>query len=143
MHTCGTGLTALRYEIARARRLKRSLVVAFVDVDHLKAVNDTHGHAAGDEILVEVASALRARLRAYDLVIRYGGDEFVATVSGLTMADATERFASVNRSLSDAHGRGSVSVGIAELEPDDLPEELVARADAALYRERARARSGS
>jgi diguanylate cyclase (GGDEF)-like protein len=123
-----------------ARRTNQSLIVAFVDVDHLKEINDSRGHAAGDRILIEVASALRANLRAYDLVIRYGGDEFVVTISGLTVADAAKRFAAVSTALGEAPERGSVSIGLAELQPEDLPEELVARADAALYQERDRAR---
>jgi len=137
----GTGITALENEIGRARRTNQSLIVAFVDVDHLKEINDSRGHAAGDRILIEVASALRANLRAYDLVIRYGGDEFVVTVSGLTVADAAKRFAAVNTALGEATERGSVSIGLAELRQEDLPEELVARADAALYQGRDRARS--
>jgi diguanylate cyclase (GGDEF)-like protein len=96
----------------------------------------SRGHAAGDRILIEVASALRANWRAYDLVIRYGGDEFVVTISGLTVADAAKRFAAVNTALGEAPERGSVAIGLAELQPEDLPEELVARAYAALYQER-------
>lgn len=72
-----TGLAVLDHEIARTRRSNSGLVVAFIDVDHLKQVNDADGHAAGNALLVAVATALRGELRSYDLILRYGGDEFV------------------------------------------------------------------
>jgi diguanylate cyclase len=58
-------------EIARARRSEPPLVLAFVDVDHLKVVNDSRGHAAGDRLLVDVANSFREKLRSHDLIIRY------------------------------------------------------------------------
>ena len=130
------GFAELEREVARSRRTRQPLVVAFVDVDHLKAVNDARGHAAGDRVLSEVASALRAGLRSYDLIIRYGGDEFVCAIPDLDLAAAAERLRAINAALANVSEHGSVTVGIAELEPDDSPEDLVARADAALYRER-------
>jgi len=136
----GTGLTALENEIGRARRTRQPLIVAFVDVDGLKVINDSRGHAAGDRVLVGVAAALRARLRAYDLVIRHGGDEFVVTISGFSVAEARTRFELVNAALAESPDPGSVSIGFAEMQANDLPEELVARADAALYQERGRTR---
>ena len=81
-------------EIARATRTAQPLVLAFVDVDHLKVINDSRGHAAGDRMLVEAVNTLRANLRTYDLIIRYGGDEFICTISGVNVAAATKRFAS-------------------------------------------------
>jgi diguanylate cyclase (GGDEF)-like protein/PAS domain S-box-containing protein len=130
------GFVELEREMARARRREQPLVLAFVDVDHLKAINDSRGHAAGDRMLLEVANTLRATLRSYDLIIRYGGDEFVCVISGLNMADATNRLALVNAALAEAPEHGSVTVGLAKLRADDSPEDFVARADAALYRER-------
>ena len=111
-------------------------MLAFVDVDGLKAANDSGGHAAGDRMLRAVADALRAKLRAHDLIIRYGGDEFVCAVSGLTAADAATRLRLVNVALEALPERASVTVGLAELAADESPAELVARADAALYAER-------
>ncbi len=130
------GLVELEREIARARRAEQPLVLAFLDVDQLKAINDSRGHAAGDRMLLEVASNLAARLRSYDLIIRYGGDEFVCAVQGMDLAAAAQRLALVNAALAEAPEHGSVTAGLAELRPDDSPEDLVARADAALYRER-------
>jgi len=62
----------LEREIARARRDEQPLVLAFVDVDGLKAINDARGHAGGDRMLLAVANAFRVRLRSHDLIIRYG-----------------------------------------------------------------------
>lgn len=132
----GAGLIELEREIARTRRTEQPLVLAFVDVDRLKAINDSRGHAAGDRVLLEVANTLRAKLRSHDLIIRYGGDEFVCAIPGLNISDATKRLALVNVALKAAPSHGSVTIGLAELRPDDLLEALVARADAALYRER-------
>ncbi|MDQ3587133.1 MAG: GGDEF domain-containing protein [Actinomycetota bacterium] len=123
-------------EIRRARRSEQPLVLAFVDVDHLKAINDSRGHAAGDRMLLEVVNAFRGRLRSHDLIIRWGGDEFVCALAGLNMADATKRLALVQAALAEGSGYGSATVGLAELQPDDSAEALIARADAALYRER-------
>jgi diguanylate cyclase (GGDEF)-like protein len=132
----GPGSVELEREIARVRRTEEPLVLAFVDVDGLKAFNDSHGHGTGDRVLVEVANSLRAALRSHDLIIRYGGDEFACVISGLNTADATKRLAVVNAALARAPEPASVTVGIAELEPGDSAEDLLARADAALYRER-------
>lgn len=137
----GAGFVELVRDIARATRDDEPLMLAFIDVDGLKAVNDSGGHAAGDRLLVEVADALRARTRSHDLLIRYGGDEFVCAISGLTSGEAATRFAEVNASLATAPERGSVTVGLAEMRRGDSPSALVARADADLYRQRVEQRS--
>jgi diguanylate cyclase (GGDEF)-like protein len=137
----GAGLVELQREIARARGTKRPFALAFVDVDRLKGINDSFGHAAGDQMLLEVASTLRAKLRNYDLIFRYGGDEFVCGLAGLNQADAALRMSLVNLALADAPGHGSVTVGVSELRADDSLESLVARADAALYLEREKQRA--
>lgn len=131
----GPGFVELEREMLRASRTGQPLVVAFVDVDCLKAINDSGGHAAGDRMLVEVAGAFRANIRSYDLIIRCGGDEFVCALSGQTMTEASARLALVKTAITEATD-GSVTVGLAELAPDDSLETLVARADAALYRQR-------
>jgi diguanylate cyclase (GGDEF)-like protein len=130
------GVAELERDMARARRTGQPLTLVFVDVDHLKSVNDASGHAAGDRMLVKVADALRAHLRPYDLVVRYGGDEFVCALLGLDTTDAKERLALVNVSLAEGGEPGSVTVGVAELAAGDSLEDLVGRADAALYLER-------
>jgi len=133
------GIAALDHEIERVRRSHQPLVVAFVDVDHLKLLNDARGHAAGDELLVEVANHLVARLRSYDVIMRYGGDEFVCVMPGLEIGATTGRFAQVGNDLS---ALGSISVGFAELLPSDTSATCIARADEAMYISRTAERNG-
>ena len=137
----GAGFVELERDMSRATRDEEPFVVAFIDVDGLKAVNDSGGHAAGDRLLLEVADALRAKTRPHDLLIRYGGDEFVCAISGMNAGEAKTRFAGVNANLAASPEHGSVTVGLAEMRLDDSPCALVARADAALYREREQQRT--
>lgn len=123
--------------MVRAKRTEEPLVLAFVDVDHLKAVNDSDGHAAGDQLLLQVATALRGHLREYDLLVRYGGDEFLCVISGVDSPAAAQRLALANDDLAAGHRPWSITFGLAEMKMSETPEELVARADAALYQERA------
>lgn len=136
------GLAALEREVRRARRFDdRKLVVAFVDVDHLKVVNDSQGHAAGDAVLREVAAAMRGRLRAYDLVIRWGGDEFVCSLPGAGLVAAERALDDIRTALSARTGC-TFTAGFAELGSDGDAESVVARADADLYARRRRERWG-
>ena len=139
----GAGSFALEREIAGARRAQRQLVLAYVDVDHLKAMNDSQGHASGDRLLSEVATTLRGHLRSYDLIIRYGGDEFVCAMSGLSLADATTRLGRVNATLALAPEHGSVTIGLAELRANETMLELIARADGVLYAHRREQRANA
>jgi diguanylate cyclase (GGDEF)-like protein len=132
----GPGFAELERELARAVRLSKSLAVVFVDVDGLKHVNDSRGHAAGDKMLRHVATVLRLKLRSYDTVIRYGGDEFVCLMSNSSAAAAMVRLAEVNRLLHNLDEDCSVSVGVSERRPGDSANDLVQRADQALYRHR-------
>jgi diguanylate cyclase (GGDEF)-like protein len=127
------GLIDLQREIDRARRSDGRLVLAFVDVDGLKTVNDDHGHAAGDQLLCDVAAALLNGLRSYDLVVRYGGDEFVCALPGTSLDGAKRRFHEVGRALAEKNLGASMSTGLAELADPDTLDDLTARADAALY----------
>lgn len=139
----GAGMLELEREHARAERTDQPLALAFIDVDHLKERNDSRGHAAGDRMLREVAETLRASLRAYDVVIRYGGDEFVCALPGMDLVDATARLAIVNTTLAYADEPGSVTIGLAELQPGESVERLIARADAALLHQRRQQRGGA
>ncbi|RYV51418.1 GGDEF domain-containing protein [Pengzhenrongella frigida] len=138
----GVGMIELEHEHVRARRTNQPLALAFIDVDHLKALNDSRGHPAGDRMLREVAETLRASLRPYDLVIRYGGDEFICVLSGMDLLAAAARLSIVNTTLANADEPGSVTIGLAELQPGEPVDQLVARADAALLKERQRRRTG-
>lgn len=133
----GPGMEQLEREMARARRVGETLTVAFVDVDGLKLVNDTRGHLAGDSLLRAVAGSLRRCLRTYDLIMRFGGDEFVCALSNSDIEDVRRRFAEVSRALGECHAGGSITVGFAELDGEDTPEELIHRADGDLLARRA------
>lgn len=129
------GTLELTREIARAKRKKQRFVLAFIDVDDLKGRNDSLGHPAGDQLLRETAAAIKSHIRSYDLLIRFGGDEFVCGLPDMTVAEAAERFSLANTDLR-ATQQSSVSVGFTELEADDTVEDLITRADAAMYSER-------
>jgi diguanylate cyclase (GGDEF)-like protein len=129
----GRGLVDLEHEIERARRGDGRLAVAFVDVDGLKEINDLYGHATGDRLLRNVGMALKAGLRSYDLVLRYGGDEFLCALPGADLENARLRFAEVARKLTGTNPQASVSVGLAALERLDTVDELTERADSAMY----------
>lgn len=136
------GTSILEAEIERARRHDGRLVIAFVDVDDLRGHNDRGGHRAGDELLADVGRRIRAHLRPYDPVVRFGGDEFVCALTEVDLAHAEARFAVLAESLATRKPAASVSVGFAELEPGDNLENLLARGDAALYDAKARRGSG-
>ena len=135
-----SGFAELEREIARARRLAQPLAIVFFDVDGLKEINDKYGHNAGDRMLLEFTATLRNQLRAYDILMRYGGDEFVCVFPGMSSSDAQARLASLGEALHSAPEHGSVSVGIAELQDGDSADDVIARADAALYSARRQSR---
>jgi diguanylate cyclase (GGDEF)-like protein len=128
----GPGYAELKREIARARRTGKPLTLAFVDIDGLKDRNDDEGHASGDELLRGTAAAIRSRFRPYDLIIRYGGDEFVCVLFDMDTIEAATRFSLVNTDIAATH-QGSVTVGLAMLTDDDALEDLLRRADADMY----------
>jgi diguanylate cyclase (GGDEF)-like protein len=126
------GLEAFERELARTQRSGERMVVAFVDVVGLKRINDTRGHAAGDAVLRDVCTAIRSHLRSYDLVARFGGDEFVCTLTGQDLTGARERFAQIAELLALGGLRSAISVGFAERGPDDTLASLIRRADLAM-----------
>jgi two-component system, cell cycle response regulator len=139
-------LRQLEALISRGRRHGHALALLMVDADHFKAVNDRHGHAAGDAALRALADRLRERLRTEDVAGRFGGEEFViglpdADAEGAAAVAEGVRAAVRARPLTVA-GREltlTVSVGWATWEDDDLGQ-LLARADGALYEAKAAGR---
>jgi diguanylate cyclase (GGDEF)-like protein len=131
------GKEYLADEVQRAQRTGSGLAVAFVDVDGLKATNDTLGHAAGDALLVAVVKALSDSLRSYDRVVRYGGDEFVCVLPAGTATAVTAGVDRARHLLTAEHPGASFSSGVAALRPGESADALVRRADEALYAARA------
>jgi diguanylate cyclase (GGDEF)-like protein len=129
------GMLELEHEVTRAQRTGDAFVLAFVDVDNLKARNDLHGHIAGDQLLRRIADTIRANVRSYDLVVRYGGDEFVCGFPALDVKDAAERFARINGDLA-ANDEASVAFGLAELQRGETLTDLITRADGVMYANR-------
>jgi diguanylate cyclase (GGDEF)-like protein len=122
--------------VDRARRDASAVIFLFLDVDGLKQVNDSEGHDRGDALLAAVGNALRSSLRSYDVVVRYGGDEFVCALPGGTVQTAAESLARVRASLDTLVAGATVSAGCAELRSVDTMDEVIRRADADLYRGR-------
>lgn len=128
-------------EVARAARTGTPLTVVMVDLDHFKVVNDTYGHAVGDDLLVLLATTMASSLRADDVVARYGGEEFVVVMPGASAAVAArraEQWRAVCAASSVPSAAGpvaaTISLGVAQAVPGDTPDGLLRRADDALYR---------
>lgn len=139
----------LQREISLSRRENRPMSLAIVDIDHFKHVNDRFGHLSGDQVIRCVAQHLRDSLRDFDLIFRYGGEEFVLVLSGADAACASnigERLrAAVANHTCKLEGGGEVSptisLGISQLRDDEDPMALFARADAAMYQAKTRGRN--
>jgi diguanylate cyclase (GGDEF)-like protein len=123
------GLREVSRELERAHRTGARLVLAFIDVDGLKDVNDSHRHLAGDELLQLVGETLRANVRPYDVIVRYSGEELVCAMPNLSAAEAGARFEKIAAALTAVSAEHSVTFGLAEAEPADSLEALLARAD--------------
>ncbi|RME63806.1 MAG: diguanylate cyclase [Alphaproteobacteria bacterium] len=133
--------------LAHVARSGRPSALLYIDLDHFKAVNDHYGHAAGDAILLAVGDILRRSLRASDLAARLGGDEFAVWLEDADGAGATrmaQRLIEQASALRVAIGGGAdkvgLSIGIAVAGGREAPQDLLARADAALYRAKNRGR---
>jgi len=138
----------LEQALTRSTRSEESVAVLFLDIDRFKVVNDSRGHAAGDELIVGVAERLRATVRPIDTVARFGGDEFVVvcqeaeTLSGAMVV--ADRLVAALREPFRIGGEEiflTVSVGIAIAGPGDSSETLLRNADAAMYRAKEQGRA--
>ena len=125
--------------LSRSQRDRQPVTVLFLDLDHFKAVNDTHGHLVGDRVLVAVADCLRRELRGHDGLGRYGGEEFVVILDRLTLPEAqlvADRLRNAVLALRVHNGlQVTVSIGLTheQLHHGTDLQQLLARADSALY----------
>jgi diguanylate cyclase (GGDEF)-like protein len=138
---------ALDNAFQELRRYDWGFGVLFIDIDHFKRVNDTHGHLVGDQILVMVASALRSGLRSFDFVGRWGGEEFIVLLPNIT-DDVLKRVAERCQQLvreSTFHHDGkpiqvTVSMGGVLADHEETAEHCVERADRLMYQSKAAGR---
>ncbi|MBI2680346.1 MAG: diguanylate cyclase [Candidatus Solibacter usitatus] len=129
---------AFAREIARADRIREHLSVIIADLDHFKSINDEYGHLAGDQVLAGAAAVFLSQSRPYDLAARYGGEEFVLLLPGTTAGGALVIAERIRKEVAELRFAGcprqvTVSLGVASWMAGETSEELVARADAALY----------
>lgn len=144
------GMELMANEISKAQRLNHPLCCLLIDIDHFKQINDNYGHSAGDQVLIKVAAAMQKALRRYDILFRYGGEEFVVIFPELTLAEArisAERIRQIcaELPLSTEDGqqiRLTLSGGLTALqEMDSDADRLLKRADAALYQAKGNGRN--
>jgi len=137
-------MTRLEEEVARARRYKTPLSVVMIDIDHFKQVNDTHGHAMGDEVLRNIGAMLKACVRTTDLAARYGGEELTLVLPHTDLPAAIQvaenlrqKFADLEHQLDGVSLKKTASMGVAARDGQgEIPhaEDLLKHADEALYR---------
>jgi diguanylate cyclase len=130
--------------LERYTRQKAPFVLAMMDLDHFKRINDTYGHRAGDGVIVCAAQWIGDSLRSTDLLARFGGDEFAAVLPNMNLAQAQRKFEGLLKDIADrsyAYIDGkekevikfTMSCGVAELSAGDTAADLFQRADEALY----------
>lgn len=133
-------------EVERASRLGQPLTAVMMDIDHFKSINDTYGHAMGDQVLKELARAVSRQARPYDLVSRYGGEEFLILMPGIRLEQGKSAAERLRACVSAVRIEGiphpvTASFGVATLKPGQPPHTLFDRADQALYRAKAGGRN--
>ncbi|WKE67002.1 diguanylate cyclase [Gallaecimonas kandeliae] len=137
-----TLLPFLREQQALVKRGLQSCVIAMLDLDHFKDVNDTHGHTVGDAVLVALVGRLQQMIRPYDRIYRYGGEEFLICLPGMTLDEAGRAVERMRGAVAcqaipfDEAGRSlqvTISIGLAELSSTGSVEEAIDCADKAMY----------
>jgi len=136
-------------ELSRADRISKPTSVVMIDIDFFKKINDTYGHAAGDDVLKELSRRMRKAVREYDIVCRFGGEEFLVVTPEAEVETARSvaerlRIAAEGISVTSADGsaiRFTISAGVAQRKADEDIDRLIGRADAALYDAKAAGRN--
>ncbi|MBP1628618.1 MAG: diguanylate cyclase protein [Holophagaceae bacterium] len=139
-------LLRLEEELERHRRSGAPVCCTLLDLDHFKQVNDQLGHLAGDQVLRDAAGLLRSASRTYDMVGRYGGEEFILVLPGTTLEEARDAVERVRKGLEAqlllTDGRKvTASFGLTQWRPGESAAELLARADEAMYQAKAKGRN--
>ncbi|MFQ3544900.1 diguanylate cyclase [Halobacillus rhizosphaerae] len=122
-------------------RSKESFSLVMLDLDNFKHVNDTYGHLIGDQVLIKLAQELKRNIRAEDSVVRYGGEEFIVLMPGISGRDAVKRmnevlqsFKNIQHHAKGEHFRISFTCGVTEFNAEEKVEDLILQADLALYK---------
>jgi diguanylate cyclase (GGDEF)-like protein len=148
-----TGLTNRRYFLeildnfmSVARRHHTPLTLVMADLDHFKTVNDTYGHAGGDQVLKDFGGLLKKYCRREDLAARFGGEEFIVALPLTDLPGANSFAEKIRLGLEDMEweqikSKVTASFGISQFHPEDTPESFIERADKALYRAKAAGRN--
>jgi diguanylate cyclase (GGDEF)-like protein len=141
LYNHSTTTELINKNLAQAHRDNSQHAMAMIDIDHFKHVNDTHGHLAGDQVIITLARLLKSRLRLSDIIGRYGGEEFVVLLKGInaekaaTLIDSLrEDFALVDFHAGEVRFRCTFSAGISSFPAQPSTEPLRLSADQALYR---------
>ena len=138
-------------EIERARRFRHPLSLLMIDIDHFKRINDAHGHDTGDRAIAAVARTLSLGMRSFDMVARFGGEEFVVLMPETELDVAAKAAARLRAAVGGIDVKSdsglpiwmTISIGVAAFHPDGAPETpsaLLSRADKALYQAKAEGR---
>ena len=134
-------MKALNEEMSRAQRSGTPCSMAIIDLDLFKRINDRYGHPVGDEVLKTFAIAVEANVRAVDKLGRYGGEEFLLVLPGSAEDQALIAIDRLRQIVADLNWNGvcdgltvTISAGVSEVRQNDGADDIVARADAALYR---------
>lgn len=142
------GFRRFSEELSRTKRTGEPLSLMMIDIDHFKGINDNYGHQLGDEVLKEVTSTILKTLRDYDLMMRYGGEEFTillpstALEKAIEVAErARENIESMDKFLNHGIEGITISIGVSQLILDDTLDMLISKADTALYIAKERGRN--
>ena len=127
----------LTAEVLRSRRYNRPLSVILIDVDMFKSVNDTYGHLIGDTVLKDIARLLKENIRESDYIGRWGGEEFIVINPETTIRGAVSVAEKLRKSIAlhtfNTVGAKTISLGVATLQEEEWEEDMLKRADKALY----------
>jgi len=127
-------------ELGEVRRRIKTSSIAFIDVDNFKNINDTYGHDAGDTVLIKMVEIFILELRSYDVISRWGGEEFIVLLSESNMASALNICTRVSQmlkshtfSLDGSDVNITCSIGLTVIKPADTVHDLINRADKLMY----------